>query len=137
MNVIDCGFEKSDRNQLKIYGNTMSVMNAIKNLLLSSPGNFPFEPDKGIDIVSYQFEIANDALKRKLQKIISMQINKYIPAIGETQVTVEYNTTAPSSSASLTIKIKGTFTPIERETEMEFDVSKTKTNNVKIKGTIN
>ena len=62
---------------------------AIKNILLSRPGNFPFTPDLGLNIDKYQFELLDDYTLSDIKNGILYQINKFVPAIDGVAVSVD------------------------------------------------
>ena len=56
----DAVFEVNDNNKLLEYYDASALVVAIKNILLSRPGNFPLTPSLGMDISKYQFEALDD-----------------------------------------------------------------------------
>lgn len=80
---------------LSEYGNceklsdSNSILYAIKNIILSRPGNYPLMPDLGINIQKYQFELLDDYTISTIKSDLLKQITKYIPTIDDVQVTVQ------------------------------------------------
>ena len=52
---IDFQLEQGDYTKAKEYEGVNATILAIRNILLSKPGNFPFNPSIGMDIRQYQF----------------------------------------------------------------------------------
>ena len=51
------------------------------NLLQTSPGEWPFEPDLGVGLKHYLFEFQGSEKLLELQPVINDQISKYLPQI--------------------------------------------------------
>ena len=51
------------------------------NLLQTSPGEWPFEPDLGVGLKHYLFEFHDSQKLLELQPVINDQISKYLPQI--------------------------------------------------------
>lgn len=79
---IDFQFEQGDYGKAREFTDENSIVLAIRNILLSKPGNFPFNPSLGMDIRQYQFEFLDDSTIDGIQKELNRQIAKYIPEIG-------------------------------------------------------
>ena len=78
---LDYQLEKSDYDSAKEYKDGDALVLAIRNLLLSRPGNFPFHPSVGVNIKKYQFEFLDDTEVRTIQKEIDRAISECIPNI--------------------------------------------------------
>ena len=89
MEYKDFEFEMDEYGKTKEYSGTNAIILAIKNILLSRPGNFPFTPDLGADIGQYQFELLDDYTLSDIKNNILNQINKFIPAIDNVSVSVD------------------------------------------------
>ena len=61
----------------------------IQSLLLIEPGTYPNNPDLGVGIHLYEFEILDNPTIDEISTKIEMQINKYIPNINLDSVIVE------------------------------------------------
>ena len=70
------------------YEDDDAIILAIRNLLLSRPGNFPFNPSMGINIKKYQFELLDDETLAEISGEINRQIAQYIPSLGNVEVHV-------------------------------------------------
>ncbi len=64
-----------------------AIILAIRNILLSRPGNFPFDPSIGIDIKKYQFEFLDKETIFSIQTELNKAISKLIP--DTTDVTIK------------------------------------------------
>lgn len=78
---LDYQFEKSDYDSAKEYKDADALVLAIRNILLSRPGNFPFHPSVGVNIKKYQFEFLDETEVRNIQKEIDRAISECIPNI--------------------------------------------------------
>jgi len=65
------------------------IVLAIKNILLSRPGNFPSYPSLGINIKKYKFELLDDQEISNLKTELSEQISAYIPNLNSVNLSVE------------------------------------------------
>ena len=79
---------QSEYTKAAEYYDDNAIILAVKNILLSRPGNFPFNPSIGMDIRQYQFELLDDKMISNIRKELDKQISKYIPDIGEVEVQV-------------------------------------------------
>lgn len=106
MSYIDFELEESGFGTLKELYDEYAIISAIKNILLSKPGNYPFTPNLGIDIEKYIGEIADDLTLETIKNEIITQIKQYIPDTGIIDVNVVYVPIGRASSMGLGIKIK-------------------------------
>lgn len=65
-----------------------AIVLAIRTLLLSKPGNFPFNPSMGINIKKYQFDLLDETTIADIKGELNDQISKYIPGIDGVNVHV-------------------------------------------------
>lgn len=61
--------------------NEMSVKNGLTNLLRSRPGSRPFNPEYGIDIEKYLFEMADPITESMLNDQIGKAIKQFEPRV--------------------------------------------------------
>src|SRR5574344_1465077 len=66
-----------------------AVVLAIRNILLSKKGNFPFTPGIGMDIEQYEFDLLDDNTLSDIKAKLLKQINSYIPALDNIVVSVD------------------------------------------------
>lgn len=88
MEYKDFSFEFGDTGVYKEYSGTNASILAIRNILLSRPGNFPFTPSLGMDIARYQFELLDSATIDDIKRQLLLQIGKFLPAIENVNVNV-------------------------------------------------
>ena len=69
-----------------------AFMQAVKFILLTKPGTFPFRPELGMNIAKYQFEYADDDLIREIRNELDYQISKYLPGISSLSINIEHIT---------------------------------------------
>lgn len=86
---IDFQLEQGKYGKAVEYDDVNSIILAIRNILLSKPGNFPFNPSIGMDIRKYQFDILDDETIETIQKELNQQIAKYIPDISNVYIYVD------------------------------------------------
>jgi hypothetical protein len=79
---------KGDYGKAEEYTDVEAVVLAIKNLILSKPGNFPFDPELGVNIKKYQFDILDDETLSNIKNDINKQITKYIPSLDNINIIV-------------------------------------------------
>lgn len=85
---IDAVFDNISGSICDVYEDADAVVLAIKNLLLTRPGNYPESPQFGMNIKKYQFEELDDDTINSIKSELSYQINKFIPAIDITNIDV-------------------------------------------------
>lgn len=98
----DYSFDIGSNGLCQDLSGTNAVINAIKNIILSRKGNFPFTPDLGINIAKYQFELFDSFTLLQIKNELMQQVNKFIPAIDNVDITV----------SKLEEEINGKSTPI-------------------------
>ena len=57
----------------------MCLARLIQNLIITEPNTYPTNPDLGVGIETYQFEIGDDLLLGNLRESIRRQIEMYVP----------------------------------------------------------
>lgn len=72
----------------EVEGSSAFVL-AVRNILLSKPGNFPLTPSLGMDIEQYLFEIADEYTLSSIKTELLNQISKYISNASSVRVEVE------------------------------------------------
>ena len=85
----DYTFNHGDYGTAQEVTDASAIALAIKNIILSRPGNFPRTPGLGVDIEKYEFEQADSKTLSEIKTDITTQIGKYIPSIE----TVDLNVT--------------------------------------------
>lgn len=85
---IDAIFDNSNSTVCDVYEDADAVVLAIKNLLLTRPGNYPENPQFGMNIRKYQFEELDDDTINSIKSELSYQINKFIPVVDTTNIEV-------------------------------------------------
>lgn len=106
----DFQLEVGEYGKSKEFVDDDAIILAIRNLLLSRPGNFPFNPSVGINIKKYQFELLDDETISDIQSEINRQIALYIPSLGGVEVhvlKVEDENLKPYLAISILSNIKG------------------------------
>jgi hypothetical protein len=68
-----------DFNKPKVYTNYYHTLAMrLLTLLISAPGNYPNNPEMGVDIKSYMYEFSNSETIANLQSKINYQVNTFI-----------------------------------------------------------
>lgn len=73
---------------IEVVDNSAIIL-AIRNILLSRQGNYPFNPSFGMNIEKYQFDLLDDEQLDIIKGELSRQIAKYIPDISGINIKVE------------------------------------------------
>ena len=124
-NFIDCQMTLDEKNGIRSYSGEYAVMLAVKNLLLGAPGNWPFDPEMGIDIEQYQFEFADEIALNKIRRKVNSQINKYIPSSsGVTTNITLVRDEANSHLYRLKLSIVGHITTVDKNIEIHLLIGK-------------
>jgi phage baseplate assembly protein W len=93
-----------------VFKSTLSTQTQIKsnliNLLLTSKGERPFNPQFGSDFKKLLFEPLTDILTESIKENILMSINTFIPEIIVTGMDIIPNIDANSISAMVSYKLK-------------------------------
>ena len=76
---VDYRLCKDDYGEIQKYYDVNAIILAIRNILLSKPGNFPFNPSIGINIKQYQFEFLDNETIHSIQVELNKAISKLIP----------------------------------------------------------
>jgi phage baseplate assembly protein W len=77
-----------------IYGRATEVTDssafilAIRNILLTRKGNYPFNPSLGMNIEKYQFDLLDDIQLNEIKSELTRQISTYLPPFQDIQVDV-------------------------------------------------
>ena len=77
----DWTFDMSNYGKLEEYYDNNAIVLAIRNIILSKPGNFPETPSLGMNIEKYQFDFLDDQTITNIKNELSYQISKYIPSL--------------------------------------------------------
>lgn len=70
---------RSEFNRLDQRTDKISLAQTIQNLLIIKKGTYPNQPELGIGIEEYMFELASEDVIRDLEYAIDEQIKKFIP----------------------------------------------------------
>lgn len=65
-------------NKLEEVDEKNAFVLAVRNILLSKPGNFPLTPNLGMDIEQYLFEPADEYTLNKIKTVLNRQISDYV-----------------------------------------------------------
>jgi len=71
------------------YVDSSAFILAIRNILLSRPGNYPFNPSFGMNIEKYQFDLLDDIQLNEIKSELNQQIARYLPSFQDVQVDVK------------------------------------------------
>lgn len=85
----DFRFELGDYAELSEYTGSSAMVLAIKNILLSRPGNFPFHPSLGMDIFKYQFDLLDDTTISDITTELNRQVSIYMPNLEDIDVKIQ------------------------------------------------
>jgi hypothetical protein len=70
--------------------NKEAVARMIQHILITKQGTYPNNPDFGVGIEDYLFELATTSVKAELQSVITTQMNKWLNnELGKTDITTK------------------------------------------------
>ena len=85
----DFTLSQSDYDSTAEYTDNDALILAIRNILQSRPGNFPFNPSIGMDIEKYKFDLLDDQTISNIQAELNRQIAEYMPDLQNIRVSVK------------------------------------------------
>lgn len=109
---IDLTFAKTTSKDVAKRIDVNAVKQSIKNLLLTRPGERPFQPELGSDLYSILFEPMDTVTVEALKGVISTCIGNYEPRVKLQEVAVNPNYDMNSYDISLYFYIIGIYTPV-------------------------
>jgi hypothetical protein len=77
----DYSFNYSVFNKAAEFFDSNALILAIRNILFSKPGNYPFTPSFGMDIEKYQFDLLDNTQIEIIRSELLGQISKFIPSL--------------------------------------------------------
>ena len=89
LTVKDFTLNHGPYNKMEELSEANAFVLAVRNILLSKPGNFPLTPSLGMDIEQYLFEIADNYTLNSIKTELNNQISKYISNASNVVVNVE------------------------------------------------
>jgi phage baseplate assembly protein W len=84
----DFTFDQGIYGRAAEYTDTSAFILAIRNILLSRPGNYPFNPLFGMNVQKYQFDLLDDIQLNEIKSELNRQIARYLPSFQDVQVDV-------------------------------------------------
>lgn len=84
----DFTFNMGSHGKMEEFTDSSAIVLAIRNLLLTRPGNYPSWPDMGINLEKYTFDFLDAITIAELKSEISTNIEKYLPPISNIIVDV-------------------------------------------------
>jgi phage baseplate assembly protein W len=70
------------------YTDSAAIILAVRNILLTRRGNFPFNPNFGMNVEKYQFDLLDDVQVGEIRAELSQQIARYLPSLQNVSVDV-------------------------------------------------
>lgn len=102
---ISATFQSNPLNRdLIALKNENSISRSIRNLILTVPGDRPFQPDLGSDVYESLFETLDQITASNIQQQIETTVIKYEPRVKLNNVTVNPN--IPNNSFDVVINYK-------------------------------
>jgi phage baseplate assembly protein W len=109
---IDLTFAKTTSNDVAKRIDVNAVKQSIKNLLLTRPGERPFQPNLGSELYSILFEPMDAVTVETLKGVISNCIGNYEPRVKLQEVAVNPNYDENAYDVSLYFYIVGIYSPV-------------------------
>lgn len=85
----DFRFEPGMYGKLSEYTDSDALILGIRNIMLSRPGNFPFNPSLGMNIMKYQFDLLDDKTISDIRSELNRQIAEYMPDLQNIEISVQ------------------------------------------------
>ena len=92
---------RSEFNTLDQRTDKFALAQTIQNILLFHKGNFPNQPQLGVGIEDYLFELANQDTIREIEDNINNQIKTFIPTDYNINFETQFKTVNKMSVLSL------------------------------------
>ena len=109
---IDLTFAKTTSNDVAKRIDVNAVKQSIKNLLLTRPGERPFQPNLGSELYSILFEPMDAVTVETLKGVITTCIGNYEPRVKLQEVAVSPNYDENAYDVSLYFYIVGIYSPV-------------------------
>ena len=88
MQYVDFTFDNGKYGLIQQYTGNNSLILAVRNILLSRPGNFPFTPGIGMDIEKFQFDFLDEETLGSIKSGLETQMDKYLPSTNSVETLV-------------------------------------------------
>jgi phage baseplate assembly protein W len=89
MAYTDFTFNRGPYARAEEVKDVSAVILAIRDILLTRPGNYPFTPSFGMNIEKYQFDLLDQTTIDTIRSELQAQIERFIPEFGSVSITVE------------------------------------------------
>ena len=99
---------RSEFNTLDQRTDKFALAQTIQNILLFHKGNFPNQPQLGVGIEDYLFELANQDTIREIEDKINNQIKAFIPTDYNINFETQFKTVNKMSVLSLVFTLQDT-----------------------------
>jgi phage baseplate assembly protein W len=84
----DVTFNQGIYGKAAEYTDNSAIVLAIRNILLTRKGNFPFNPSFGMNIEKYQFDLLDNIQITEIKSELNKQIAEFLPAFQDVLVDV-------------------------------------------------
>jgi phage baseplate assembly protein W len=84
----DFTFDQGLYGRAAEYTDSSAVILAIRNILLTRKGNYPFNPSFGMDIERYQFDLLDEVQIGEIRSELARQIATFLPSFQNVVVDV-------------------------------------------------
>ena len=95
----DFTFDQGLYGRAAEYTDSSAVILAIRNILLTKKGNYPFNPSFGMDIERYQFDLLDEVQIGEIRSELARQIATFLPNFQNVVVDVRKVTEAEGVDA--------------------------------------
>jgi len=85
----DFAFHIGEYGKAEEFTDASAVILAIKNILLTRKGNYPFNPNFGMNIEKYQFDLLDQTQLEVIESDLTDQISRYLPNLDNVYVDVQ------------------------------------------------
>jgi phage baseplate assembly protein W len=85
----DYSFNKNSYGSNEEVSGDNALIFAIKNILLSREGNYPFDPLFGMNIEKYQFELLDDVTINNIKSELTENLYEYLPSLDNISINIK------------------------------------------------
>jgi phage baseplate assembly protein W len=94
-------YDQADGPYLLTKGVAQTLSQNLKNLILTNPGERVMDPEFGVGILTYLFDLNTGFLESEISEKIYEQVDKYLPPIEIKELNFSYGSNDPVEKISI------------------------------------